>query len=132
MAAGGIDSRALPAQGLSLKVLKLWVWCVSPASDRSSVGSPPHLDQALRKTFERVAATGAAPVDFDALFSPLDDDPDGTLDGVHDLANMPSGDEPQRLRDDFGRLSQAITRVRPQCALACLVGGDAPLRWARH
>jgi uncharacterized protein YbjT (DUF2867 family) len=39
-------------------------------------------DQALRKTFELVAATGAAPVDFDALFSPLDEDPDGTLDGV--------------------------------------------------
>ena len=58
-------------------------------------------DQALRKTFELVAVAGPAPVDFDALFKPLDADPQGTLDGVHDLANMPLGEEPQRVRDDL-------------------------------
>jgi uncharacterized protein YbjT (DUF2867 family) len=58
-------------------------------------------DQALRKTFELIAATGPAPDDFDALFSPLEADPDGALDGVHDVANMPSEDEPQLVRDDL-------------------------------
>lgn len=64
-------------------------------------------DQALRKTFELVAATGTAPDDFDALFRALEADPDGALDGVHDVANMPSEDEPQRVRDD-------LTAVRKQ------------------
>jgi uncharacterized protein YbjT (DUF2867 family) len=58
-------------------------------------------DQALRKTFELVATTGQAPEDFDALFAPLEEDAPGALDGVHDAANMPVGDEPQRVRDDL-------------------------------
>ena len=58
-------------------------------------------DQALRKTFEVVAETGSAPDDFDALFASLDADPEGALDGVRDMANMPSDEEPQRLRDDL-------------------------------
>ena len=58
-------------------------------------------DQALRKTFELVAETGPAPDDFDALFARLDGDPEGALDGVRDLANMPPDDEPQRVRNDL-------------------------------
>ena len=56
---------------------------------------------ALRKTFELVATTGPEPDDFDALFAPLEADPQGALDGVHDTANMPLADEPQRVRDDL-------------------------------
>jgi len=58
-------------------------------------------DHALRKTFELIAATGPAPDDFHALFAPLDADPQGALDGAHDMANMPLEDEPQRVRDDL-------------------------------
>jgi len=58
-------------------------------------------DRAIRKTFELVAATGPAPKDFDALFAPVDADPPGALDGVHDMPNMPLNDEPQRVRDDL-------------------------------
>jgi uncharacterized protein YbjT (DUF2867 family) len=57
--------------------------------------------QALRKTFELVAETGPAPDDFDALFASLDADPEGAIDGVQDLANMPLDGEPQRVRDDL-------------------------------
>ena len=69
-------------------------------------------DQALRKTFELVAKTGPAPDDFDALFAPLDADPDGALDGVHDMANMPSDEEPQRVRNDLN----AVRGHRPTAA----------------
>jgi hypothetical protein len=55
----------------------------------------------LRKTFELVAAKGSAPKDFDALFAPLDADPQGSLDGARDMANQPLEDEPQRVRDDL-------------------------------
>jgi uncharacterized protein YbjT (DUF2867 family) len=58
-------------------------------------------DQALRKTFELVATTGQAPEDFDALLAPLEEDARDALDGVHDAANMPLDDEPQRVRDDL-------------------------------
>jgi uncharacterized protein YbjT (DUF2867 family) len=58
-------------------------------------------EQARRKTFELVAETGPAPEDFDALFAPLDADPDGALDGVRDMPNMPLDDEPQRVRNDL-------------------------------
>jgi uncharacterized protein YbjT (DUF2867 family) len=60
-------------------------------------------DQAVRKTFELVATKGQAPRDFDALFAPLDADPPVALDGVHDMANMPLDDEPQRVRGDLNR-----------------------------
>jgi hypothetical protein len=64
-------------------------------------------DRALRKTFELVAITGPAPDDFDALFSPLDADLEGALDGVYDMVNLPLKDEPQRVRDD---LNVVLTR----------------------
>jgi uncharacterized protein YbjT (DUF2867 family) len=57
--------------------------------------------QALRKTFELVATKGAAQDDLDALFASLDADPQGALDGVHDMANMPIEVEPKRVRDDL-------------------------------
>jgi len=62
-----------------------------------SLSSP----QALRKTFELIAAKGPAQEDFDKLFAPLDADPQSTLDGVHDMANMALADEPQRVREDL-------------------------------
>ena len=58
-------------------------------------------DDALRKTFELIAVTGPARDDFDALFAPLEADPQGALDGVHDTANLPVKDEPRRVRDDL-------------------------------
>jgi hypothetical protein len=62
-------------------------------------------DLALRKTFELVADTGAATLDFDALFARLDADPEGALDGVRDLPNMPLAEEPQRVRDDLAKVA---------------------------
>lgn len=56
---------------------------------------------ANRKTFELVAVQGPAQTDFEALFTPLEADPPGALDGVRDLANMPLENEPQRVRDDL-------------------------------
>ena len=56
---------------------------------------------ALRKTFELIATAGPAPEDFEGVFAPLEGDPPGSLDGVHDMANMPLEDEPQRVRDDL-------------------------------
>lgn len=55
---------------------------------------------ALRKTFELIATTGPASEDFDQLFAPLEEDPPRSLDGVHDTANMPLEDEPERVRGD--------------------------------
>jgi len=65
----------------------------------SSLGS----DHALRRTFELIATTGPAQDDFDALFAPLDADPRGALDGVHDMGNMPLEDEPRSVRDDLDK-----------------------------
>ena len=58
-------------------------------------------EQALRKTFELISAKGPAPKDFDALFAPLAADPPQALDAVHDMANMPLEDEPERVRADL-------------------------------
>ncbi|MGD0500235.1 MAG: SDR family oxidoreductase [Bryobacteraceae bacterium] len=69
-------------------------------------------DHALRKTFELIATTGPAPEDFDALFGPLDADPQGALDGVHDMVNQPLKDEPKRVRDDL----DAVLARRPATA----------------
>jgi len=74
----------------------------------SSLGS----DHALRKTFELIATTGPAQDDFDAPFAPLAADPQGALDGVHDMANMPLEDEPRRVRDDL----DAVLAHRPAAA----------------
>src|SRR5271166_783738 len=71
----------------------------------SSLGS----NHALRKTFELIATTGPAPDDLDALFAPLAADPQGTLDGVHDMANMPLEDEPRPVCEDL----DAVLAHRP-------------------
>jgi uncharacterized protein YbjT (DUF2867 family) len=63
---------------------------------RSLTSDPP-----LRKAFELVATAGPAQDDFDALFAALDADPQGALDGVRDLANMPLDQEPSRVLDDL-------------------------------
>jgi len=64
-------------------------------------------DEALRKTFELIATTGPAQDEFDAIFAPLDADPQGALDGVHDAANQPLDEEPKRVRDDLESLLAA-------------------------
>ena len=61
-------------------------------------------DAAVRKTFELVAERGPAPEDFDILFAPLQADPHGSLDGAHDVKNMPLTDEPQQVRDELREL----------------------------
>jgi uncharacterized protein YbjT (DUF2867 family) len=57
-------------------------------------------EAAVRKSFELVAARGPAQRDLEALFAALDGDQPGALDAVHDLANMPLQDEPERVRSD--------------------------------
>lgn len=61
-------------------------------------------EHALRKTFELVATKGPAPEDIEPLLAALDADSQGALDGVRDMANMPLGDEPQRVQDDLNAL----------------------------
>jgi len=58
-------------------------------------------DQALRKTFELVAARGPPQDDLDTLFALLEADRPGSLDGVRDMSNMPADAEPGRVRDDL-------------------------------
>ena len=60
---------------------------------------------ATRKTFELVAERGPATEDFDVLFASLDADVAGELDGVRDAPNMPLRQEPERVRQDLGRLT---------------------------
>jgi uncharacterized protein YbjT (DUF2867 family) len=69
-------------------------------------------DAATRKTFELVAGHGPAPTKFNLLFAPLDADPQGSLDGVHDMANMPLADEPQRVRDDLDTVLARSGRIQ--------------------
>jgi hypothetical protein len=66
-------------------------------------------DAAVRKTFELVADAGPAPEDFDSLFAPLQTDAPGSLDGAHDVKNMPPTDEPQQVRDDLRKLHDRHT-----------------------
>jgi len=63
---------------------------------------------ALSKTFELVATTGPAQTDFDALFSPLDPDQPGNLDGVRDIPNQPLDDEPEPVRQDLNSILKAF------------------------
>jgi uncharacterized protein YbjT (DUF2867 family) len=63
-------------------------------------------DAALRKTFELVAQQGPAQLDLDVLFAPLDADPPGALDAVHDVPNMPLQEEPQRVRHELDAVAR--------------------------
>ncbi len=56
---------------------------------------------ALRKTFELVSERGPVQQDVDGLFASLEPDPPGTVDGVHDVANMPSNEEPESVVEDL-------------------------------
>jgi uncharacterized protein YbjT (DUF2867 family) len=64
--------------------------------------------QADRKTFELVATAGAAQQDFEPLFGALDADPPGSLDAVHDTANMSLEEEPERVRDDLNAVRRQV------------------------
>jgi uncharacterized protein YbjT (DUF2867 family) len=61
-------------------------------------------DHALRKTFELVAEHGPAQENFDPLFARLESDVAGSLDGVHDMANQPLSEEPERVRMDLNAM----------------------------
>ncbi|MFJ8108324.1 SDR family oxidoreductase [Streptomyces sp. NPDC096132] len=61
--------------------------------------------EAVRRTFELVAEQGSTPGDMTQLFAALDEDAPGALDAVRDEANMPSAQEPQRVRDDLATVS---------------------------
>jgi uncharacterized protein YbjT (DUF2867 family) len=65
-------------------------------------------DAAARKTFELVAERGPSTEDFDALFSALQADPPGALDGAYDVKNMPLTDEPQRVQNDLRELQNRL------------------------
>ncbi|WP_235845005.1 SDR family oxidoreductase [Cupriavidus agavae] len=56
---------------------------------------------ATQKTVELVAEKGPPTQDFDALFSPAQADPSGSLDAVRDRDNLPLADEPIFVRDDL-------------------------------
>jgi uncharacterized protein YbjT (DUF2867 family) len=58
-------------------------------------------DAALRKTFELVAERGPEQDDFDPLFASVDADENGTLDALHDAANMSLDQEPQQVLEDL-------------------------------
>jgi len=64
--------------------------------------------EADRRTFELVATSGAAQQDLGPLFAALDADPPGSLDAIHDLANMPLEQEPQRVRDNLDAVRGAV------------------------
>ncbi len=72
----GVVSRAQIAQTLVASL-------TSPAADR--------------KTLELVAESGPAQADLDPLFSALQPDPVGEIDGVQDRPNMPLEQEPQEV-----------------------------------
>jgi hypothetical protein len=63
--------------------------------------------QQRAKRFELIAEHGPATDDFDALFSPLQADPPGSLDGAYDVKNMPLTDEPQRIQDDLREIQES-------------------------
>lgn len=70
-------------------------------------------DTALRKTFELVAEAGPEPDDFDALFAPLDSDPEGALDGARDATNMPLGAEPPQVLEELEEIVARSAVVPP-------------------
>jgi uncharacterized protein YbjT (DUF2867 family) len=69
-----------------------------------SLASP----EADRKTFELVATDGAPQQGLGPLFAALAADPPGSLDAVHDTANMPLEEEPRRVRDDLDAVRRSV------------------------
>lgn len=58
-------------------------------------------ETASRLTFELVAERGPVQENLDSTYAALDADPEGSLDGVHDPANMPAATEPDRVKADL-------------------------------
>jgi hypothetical protein len=75
-------------------------------SHRSWFEASPLMQQRAKR-FELIAEHGPATDDFDALFSPLQADPPGSLDGAYDVKNMPLTDEPQRVQDDLSEIQES-------------------------
>ena len=63
------------------------------------------LEAAIGKTFELVAATGAAQEKLGPLFAALDEDHPDALDAAQDMPNQPLEKEPQHIQDDLRSLS---------------------------
>lgn len=61
---------------------------------------------ALFKTFELHAVKGDAQVDFEPLFSILDQDVNGSIHGSHDIQNMRFEDEPVSVQNDIHRAQE--------------------------
>lgn len=61
-------------------------------------------ERADRRTLELVAERGREQDDLGPVFAALAPDPAGALDGVHDSANLPIEQEPQRVQDDVDRV----------------------------
>ena len=63
-------------------------------------------------------STGPEPEDLDALLAALQADPPGALDGVRDMPNMPTADEPphvrQALRAVCERQRRSTTDTNPK------------------
>ena len=56
-------------------------------------------------TVELVAAHGPAQESLNPVFEALDQDPDGSLDGIRDQPNMPADAEPEHVRRDLAALA---------------------------
>ena len=61
-------------------------------------------DRADRRTLELVADRGPEQDDLGPVFSALDPDPVGSLDGVHDTDNLPLDQEPQHVQDELNHV----------------------------
>lgn len=66
---------------------------------------------AERRTLELVAETGAEQSDLAPLFAALAPDGGESIDGVHDVDNLPAGQEPATVRDDLRRVVAATPDV---------------------
>lgn len=72
----------------------------------ASLGS----DQAINKTFELVAEKGPAQSDLNPSLAALDPDQPGALDGMHDMANQPLGEEPERVQTELDAVRARATQ----------------------
>jgi len=61
-------------------------------------------DRADHRTLELVADRGPEQDDLGPVFSALDPDPVGSLDGVHDTDNLPLDQEPQHVQDELNHV----------------------------
>jgi uncharacterized protein YbjT (DUF2867 family) len=71
-------------------------------------------EEAVYKTFELIAETGPEVENFDRLFATAHSDTEQALDGVHDSANMPLDQEPERIIEDLRAFRARSGDVRSQ------------------